>query len=125
MKLYQNKKIHFFISLLFLIILITSIYLFLQIRVYKSVAITIQVDKDNKIFTLINSDIYYQLKKGDYAKFIFNKEAINLEIVKIISLKQDIFEIEFTKTPFLKPQTQILGQLILKDNDSFLKLFLN
>ncbi|CAT04970.1 HYPOTHETICAL PROTEIN MCJ_002790 [Mesomycoplasma conjunctivae] len=97
----------------------------MQIRVYKSVAITIQVDKDNKIFTLINSDIYYQLKKGDYAKFIFNKEAINLEIVKIISLKQDIFEIEFTKTPFLKPQTQILGQLILKDNDSFLKLFLN
>ncbi|WP_434337120.1 MAG1140 family protein [Mesomycoplasma conjunctivae] len=125
MKLYQNKKIHFFTSLLFLIILIASIYLFLQIRVYKSVVITIQVDKDNKIFTLINSDIYYQLKKGDYAKFIFDKEAINLEIVKIISLKQDIFEIEFTKTPFLKPQTQILGQLILKDNDSFLKLFLN
>lgn len=125
LKLYQKNFFSLLISVLLVVILAGSIYLFLQIKTKKIIDVPIIVDKKGKFTTLVDSNIYYQIKKGDYASFTFNFQTIRLEIIKISNIKQNIFEIEFSKSPVLKPLTQVAGKLILGEEKNFFSIFFN
>lgn len=125
LKFYQKSNLSLLISFLLVLLLAGSIYLFLQIKTNKSINIPIIVDKKGKFTTLIDSNVYYQMKKGNYANFVFDSQTIRLEIVKITNLQQNVFEIEFSKSPFLKPLTQVAGKLILGEEQNFFSIFLN